>query len=40
MNKKIKIVFHIGDIHIRNIRKILGNESIRTSKGIGYSLNL
>ena len=28
------------DIHIRNIRKILGNESVRTSKGIGYSLNL
>jgi two-component system alkaline phosphatase synthesis response regulator PhoP len=28
------------DIHIRNIRKILGNEAIRTSKGIGYSLNL
>lgn len=28
------------DIHIRNIRKLLGNEIIRTSKGIGYSLNI
>jgi two-component system alkaline phosphatase synthesis response regulator PhoP len=26
------------DIHIRNIRKILGNESIKTLKGIGYSI--
>ena len=28
------------DIHIRNIRKLLGNDIIRTSKGIGYSLNI
>lgn len=28
------------DIHIRNIRKLLGDDIIRTSKGIGYSLNI
>lgn len=27
------------DIHIRNIRRILGNEIIKTSKGIGYTIN-
>lgn len=27
------------DIHIRNIRKILGNDIIKTSKGIGYMIN-
>jgi two-component system, OmpR family, alkaline phosphatase synthesis response regulator PhoP len=27
------------DIHIRNIRRILGNDIIKTSKGIGYSIN-
>lgn len=27
------------DIHIRNIRKTLGNEIIKTTKGIGYSIN-
>ena len=27
------------DIHIRNIRRTLGNEIIKTSKGIGYSIN-
>lgn len=27
------------DIHIRNIRRILGNNIIKTSKGIGYSIN-
>jgi two-component system alkaline phosphatase synthesis response regulator PhoP len=26
------------DIHIRNIRKTLGNDSIKTLKGIGYSI--
>jgi len=28
------------DIHIRNIRKELGNEIIKTYRGLGYSLNL
>lgn len=27
------------DIHIRNIRRILGNDIIKTSKGIGYMIN-
>ena len=27
------------DIHIRNIRKILGNNVIKTTKGIGYTIN-
>jgi len=27
------------DIHIRNIRRILGNNIIKTSKGIGYTIN-
>ena len=27
------------DIHIRNIRRILGNSIIKTSKGIGYTIN-
>lgn len=27
------------DIHIRNIRRSLGNNIIKTSKGIGYSIN-
>jgi DNA-binding response OmpR family regulator len=27
------------DIHIRNIRRTLGNNIIKTSKGIGYSIN-
>lgn len=27
------------DIHIRNIRRTLGNDIIKTSKGIGYSIN-
>ncbi|MBI3521421.1 MAG: response regulator transcription factor [Bacteroidetes bacterium] len=27
------------DIHIRNIRRSLGNDIIKTSKGIGYSIN-
>lgn len=27
------------DIHIRNIRKTLGNDIIKTTKGIGYSIN-
>lgn len=27
------------DIHIRNIRRILGNDIIKTTKGIGYSIN-
>lgn len=27
------------DIHIRNIRRILGNDIIKTSKGIGYTIN-
>lgn len=27
------------DIHIRNIRRTLGNDVIKTSKGIGYSFN-
>lgn len=27
------------DIHIRNIRRHLGNDIIKTSKGIGYSIN-
>ena len=26
------------DIHIRNIRKVIGKESIRTIKGMGYSI--
>ncbi len=26
------------DIHVRNIRKILGDDSIKTLKGIGYSI--
>ncbi|MGZ3884220.1 MAG: response regulator transcription factor [Bacteroidia bacterium] len=28
------------DIHIRNIRKELGNNSIKTFRGIGYSINV
>ena len=28
------------DIHIRNIRRILGNEIIKTTKGVGYTINL
>ncbi|MFO0322402.1 MAG: response regulator transcription factor [Bacteroidota bacterium] len=28
------------DIHVRNIRKLLGDDAIKTSKGIGYSLNI
>jgi len=28
------------DIHIRNIRKELGNNSIKTFRGIGYSINI
>ncbi len=28
------------DIHIRNIRKTLGNDIIKTSKGIGYTFNM
>lgn len=28
------------DIHIRNIRRILGNGIIKTSKGIGYTINI
>jgi two-component system alkaline phosphatase synthesis response regulator PhoP len=28
------------DIHIRNIRKLLGQDIIKTSKGIGYSINI
>lgn len=27
------------DIHIRNIRRILGNDVIKTTKGIGYTIN-
>jgi DNA-binding response OmpR family regulator len=27
------------DIHIRNIRRSLGNDIIKTTKGIGYSIN-
>ncbi len=27
------------DIHIRNIRRILGNNVIKTTKGIGYTIN-
>lgn len=27
------------DIHIRNIRRTLGNDIIKTAKGIGYSIN-
>jgi len=27
------------DIHIRNIRRVLGNDIIKTSKGIGYTIN-
>lgn len=27
------------DIHIRNIRRILGNDIIKTSKGVGYTIN-
>lgn len=27
------------DIHIRNIRRTLGNDIIKTTKGIGYSIN-
>lgn len=27
------------DIHIRNIRRILGNDVIKTAKGIGYMIN-
>lgn len=27
------------DIHIRNIRKLLGNDVIKTAKGIGYVFN-
>jgi DNA-binding response OmpR family regulator len=27
------------DIHIRNIRRILGNDIIKTTKGIGYTIN-
>ena len=27
------------DIHIRNIRRTLGNEIIKTTKGIGYAIN-
>ena len=27
------------DIHIRNIRRALGNEIIKTTKGIGYTIN-
>lgn len=27
------------DIHIRNIRRILGNDIIKTSKGVGYMIN-
>lgn len=28
------------DVHIRNLRKKIGSENIRTHKGIGYSFNL
>ena len=28
------------DIHIRNIRRILGNEIIKITKGVGYTINL
>ncbi len=28
------------DIHIRNIRRILGNDIIKTTKGVGYTINL
>lgn len=27
------------DIHIRNIRRILGNDLIKTTKGVGYTIN-
>jgi len=27
------------DIHIRNIRRIIGNDIIKTTKGIGYTIN-
>ncbi|MCD6017614.1 MAG: phoP 1 [Bacteroidetes bacterium] len=27
------------DIHIRNIRRTLGNEIIKTTKGVGYTIN-
>lgn len=27
------------DIHIRNIRKVLGNDIIKTTKGVGYTIN-
>lgn len=27
------------DIHIRNIRRILGNDIIKTTKGVGYTIN-
>ena len=27
------------DIHIRNIRRTLGNDIIKTTKGVGYTIN-
>ncbi|MBC7694817.1 MAG: response regulator transcription factor [Burkholderiales bacterium] len=27
------------DIHIRNIRRVLGNDIIKTTKGVGYTIN-
>jgi len=27
------------DIHIRNIRRLLGNDIVNTTKGVGYSIN-
>jgi len=27
------------DIHIRNIRRLLGNDLIKTTKGVGYTIN-
>ena len=27
------------DIHIRNIRRLLGNDIIKTTKGVGYTIN-
>lgn len=38
-NEKLDDKSRVIDIHIRNIRKILGNDVIQTFKGIGYLLN-
>ena len=37
-NEKVALSRTI-DIHIRNIRKIIGKDSLRTIKGMGYSIN-